>query len=61
MINAEVVAALLGISQVTVWRLVSAGRIPPGIKLGGSRKWKRSVIEKFVDEGCPKPFPVTTN
>lgn len=53
LIGAEAVAGLLGLSQVTVWRLVSAGKIPPGIKLGGSRKWNRSTIERFVDEGCP--------
>lgn len=53
LINADTVASLMGVSEVTIWRLVSAGRIPPGIKLGGSRKWNRSIIERFINEGCP--------
>ena len=53
LIDVNSVARMLGIAPITVWRLVSAGKIPPGIKLGGSRRWNLAMIERFVEEGCP--------
>lgn len=45
LVTAEDVAGLLDISTRTLWRLVSAGKIVPPLKLGGSTRWRRADIE----------------
>lgn len=51
-LNAEQVAALLGVSRRTVYRWADIGRIPP------PWRWQRPVIEPFVGIGkLPKGPP----
>lgn len=57
LVTAEDVAGLLDISTRTLWRLVSAGKIVPPLKLGGSTRWRRADIEAWVASGCPAPKP----
>lgn len=45
----EEVAAALGKSSRTVWRLVSSGEVPAPTKLGGSTVWRRTDIEAMID------------
>lgn len=47
------VAQLLGISERSVWRMQSAGRLPAAVRLAGSIRWRRVEIEAWVDAGCP--------
>ncbi|MCC6682854.1 MAG: helix-turn-helix domain-containing protein [Phycisphaeraceae bacterium] len=49
LVNVAQVAELLGLSERTVWRLVSTGEIPGPIRLGRSCRWSRKVIEMFVE------------
>jgi predicted DNA-binding transcriptional regulator AlpA len=42
------VAVAIGVSPRTVERYVRAGQFPPPIRLGGSRRWRRSTIEAFL-------------
>lgn len=49
LLKVEEVAAMLGLSERTVWRLASSGEFPQPIKLGRSVRWARSTIEKFVE------------
>ena len=47
------VAQLLGISERSVWRMQSAGKLPAAVRLAGSIRWRRVEIEAWVDAGCP--------
>ncbi len=55
LIAADDVAGMLDISTRTLWRLVSANKIVPPIKLGGSTRWRRVDVETWVASGCPSP------
>jgi predicted DNA-binding transcriptional regulator AlpA len=53
LISAAALARMLSVSVATVWRMNSAGRIPAGIRIGGSRRWRLRDIETWVARGCP--------
>jgi excisionase family DNA binding protein len=53
LLTADEVAQLLGISTRTLWRLCSAGRCPPPLRIGGNTRWRRAEVECWVAEGCP--------
>jgi len=46
-------AAFLGVSRATVWRLHSAGKLPRPIRLNRAVRWDRWTIEEWVSDGCP--------
>jgi len=50
--NARQVAAMLGISTRTVWRLNDSGKLPSPVRLGSSVRWKLQSLLEFVDLGC---------
>ena len=50
LLNVQAVAHLLSIGTRTVWRLVSAGKLPPPITIGRSKRWPRQLIEEFVNQ-----------
>lgn len=43
-------AELLGVSIATINRWNRAGEIPAPIVIGGSIRWKRVEVEKWLDE-----------
>lgn len=47
------VAQLLGISERSVWRMQSAGKLPTAMRLNGSIRWRYSDIKAWVDAECP--------
>lgn len=53
LVTARDVAAMLGVSTATVWRLRSAGKLPPPLKVGGAVRWRKADIEAWVRAGCP--------
>ena len=53
LITAAELARLMHISQRTVWRLVSAGRIIPPIRIGGNTRWRLDEVERWIADGCP--------
>lgn len=53
LLDVRQVAAMLGLSMRTVWRLVSAGEIPPPVKVGRSTRWRQGDLETFVEELRP--------
>ena len=53
--DAKAVGHVLYLSWRTVYRLADAGKIPPGFKLGASRRWDLSEIEAFIAGGCKAP------
>jgi prophage regulatory protein len=59
------VAAYLGLSLATVWRLVRSGRLPQPIRLSPNRcGWRRAEIDRWLDERIAAdtvsdPLPLT--
>lgn len=50
-------ATLLACGTRTVYRLSDAGRIPRPVKLGTLVRWRRSVIQAWLADGCPNVLP----
>jgi excisionase family DNA binding protein len=46
---------LLGLSQRTIWRLADGGMIPGKLRIGASVRFLRSVVDQWVEKGCPRP------
>ena len=44
---------MLKVSRATLYRLLSAGRLPSGEKLNRCRRWSRRNIEAWIAAGCP--------
>ncbi len=55
--NVDTVAAQLGISTRSVYRLHDVGHMPAAIKLGALVRWSREAIVQWVKDGCPKRRP----
>ncbi len=55
LINAKTFAKLLSISERTLYRLKSSGELPKPVILGGSVRWRLSVVRDWINEGCPIP------
>ncbi len=53
LLSAEALADRLGFSARTIWRLRSAGKLPPSLKIGGSIRWRSQEIDAWIDAGCP--------
>ena len=53
MINAAEFARLLSVSKPTIWRMLSAQRIPEPIRLTAQcLRWKREHVLRWIDSGC---------
>lgn len=50
-------AALMAISPRGIWSMISAGKIPPEaiVRIGASVRFKRAVVESWIEAGCPAP------
>lgn len=48
-------ARLTGVSTRSVDRLVSSGRFPAPVRLGGRVLWNRRGLVEWVAAGCPEP------
>jgi excisionase family DNA binding protein len=53
LLNADEVAAMLGISERTLWRLLSAGKVPEPVRFGRSTRWRLADVKEWIEEGCP--------
>ncbi len=58
--NVSQVAELLACSERHAYRLVRSGTIPRPVKLGQLNRWPRSVIERWIEEGCPAVTELTS-
>lgn len=57
LLDAEAVAALLSCSRRHVYAKSDGGLMPAPIKLGRLTRWRRLDIERWIEDGCPKPLP----
>jgi predicted DNA-binding transcriptional regulator AlpA len=48
---------MIGISTCTLWRLLSAGKLPTPVRIGGSTRWRRDEVREWIRNGCPTPDP----
>jgi excisionase family DNA binding protein len=53
LLSAEEVAAMLGVSERTLWRLLSAGKFPEPVRFGRSTRWRPADVKDWIDRGCP--------
>lgn len=53
LIPADQLAKLLQISTRTLWRLLSAGRLPEPVRIGGSVRWRLDQVKQWIESGCP--------
>jgi excisionase family DNA binding protein len=52
-LSAEQLAELLDISERTLWRLLSSGKLLQPVRFGGNTRWRYAEVMKWLDEGCP--------
>lgn len=52
LIDVVAVAAMLDVSDRTVWKMHYAGKLPPCVRVNRSVKWRLSDIERFIRLGC---------
>jgi excisionase family DNA binding protein len=43
----------LSVSKRTIWRLLSGKRLPEPLRIGGSVRWRREQIDRWIEQGCP--------
>ncbi len=48
-------AALIQLSARSVERLARTGKLPAPIVIGGSRRWRRSEVEAWLDRLAQEP------
>ena len=51
-ISARELAEKLSLSPRTIWRLLSAGKLPRPLSIGGSKRFLLSDVNLFVECGC---------
>lgn len=53
LITAEELAPMLNVSERTLWRLLSAGKLPEPVRLGRLTRWSLDRVKEWIVEGCP--------
>jgi len=51
-ISAKELAEKLSLSPRTIWRLLSAGKLPRPVSIGGSKRFLMSDVTLFIECGC---------
>jgi predicted DNA-binding transcriptional regulator AlpA len=46
-------AALCGMSRTSWYRAESSGKVPRAVRIGGSVRWRRDELLRWIDAGCP--------
>jgi prophage regulatory protein len=53
LINAEELARLLDVSERTLWRLLSGGKLPQPVRIGRNTRWRLEEVSDWIQQGCP--------
>jgi predicted DNA-binding transcriptional regulator AlpA len=48
-------AAMLDTHPRTIRRMELEGELPAATEIGRLKRWRRSTVQTWLDEGCPKP------
>lgn len=54
LVDVRAFAAILGSSPRNIWRLRDGGLCPRPIRIGRLVRWRKSDIEKWIADGCPR-------
>ena len=53
LITAEELAKLMNVSERTLWRLLSGGKLLKPVRIGRSTRWRLAEVEEWIQKGCP--------
>ena len=54
LLDAEQIAAMLGINKSFLYSLKSVGRLPPAIRLSRRAvRWRKADVLRWINNGCP--------
>ena len=53
LINAEELAQMLDVSERTLWRLLSGGKVPQPVRIGRNTRWRLTEVAEWIEKGCP--------
>ena len=53
LLSVDEVAAMLNVSERTLWRLLSAGKLPQPVRFGRSTRWRTAEVRDWIERGCP--------
>ena len=56
LISAEELAKLMQVSERTLWRLLSAGKVPQPVRIGRNTRWRYAEIREWIEKGCTRTF-----
>ena len=46
------ISELVKVSRRQIWKLLAMGKLPAPIRLGRSVRWRRTDIDKWIENGC---------
>lgn len=55
LISADELAKLMQVSERTLWRLLSAGKVPQPVRIGRNTRWRYAEVREWIEKGCPGP------
>ena len=47
------VARMMGVSERTLWRLLSGHKLPQPVRIGRNTRWRLSEVTEWIEKGCP--------
>ena len=50
LLNVKEVAEVLGVSERTIWKLASCGKVPAPLNVGRSKRWSRKALAEWIAE-----------
>lgn len=53
LINAEELGRMMGVSERTLWRLLSGGKLPQPVRIGRNTRWRLAEVTEWIERGCP--------
>jgi excisionase family DNA binding protein len=53
LIDAAELARQMGISERTLWRLLSARKVPEPVRIGRNTRWRLAEVSRWIEQGCP--------
>lgn len=53
LIDAAELARQMNISERTLWRLLSAGKVPEPVRIGRNTRWRQAEVSRWIEQGCP--------
>jgi excisionase family DNA binding protein len=53
LINAEELARIMDVSERTLWRLLSGGKLPRPVRIGRNTRWRLAEVMEWIERGCP--------